>query len=117
MNISVLSSAQKKAFDRTEQNVAEEGMDNEIFEKLGDIVKERECLEGKLSTTYNLGREWTHSQCKYLLPLYKGKRKSYIFKGAEKESVAIFHLPSDSESSNEEEISMLEDVEGFSSSD
>ncbi|KAK7273195.1 hypothetical protein RIF29_14244 [Crotalaria pallida] len=108
----------KKAFDRTitelERKASEETVDDKVFEKLGDIVRERECVERKLSTTYSLGRDSARSQSKSLLPLHKGKTKACSFKGAKKESVAIFHTPSDtssSESSNEEEISLVEGMD------
>ncbi|XP_019451713.1 PREDICTED: protein GAMETE EXPRESSED 3 [Lupinus angustifolius] len=109
----------KKAFDRTitelEQKASKEEVGNEVFEKLGDIVRERECIERKLSSMYSLGRDKTHSQSKSLLPLHKGKTKAkrYSFKDAN-ESVAIFHTVSDtcsSESSIEEEIRMVEGMD------
>ncbi|CAL0318782.1 unnamed protein product [Lupinus luteus] len=107
----------KKAFDRTitelEQKAAEEEVDNEVFEKLGDVVREKECIERKLSSMYSLGRDKTHSQSKSLLPLHKGKTKTYSFKGAN-ENVAIFHTLSDTssiESSTEEEIRMVEGMD------
>lgn len=92
-------------------------MDNEVFEKLGDIVRERECVGRKLSTTYSLGRDRiSHSQSKSLLPLHKGKTKRYSFKGAKKESVTIFHTPNDtssSESSIEGEIGLVEGIDSL----
>ncbi|KAK7334522.1 hypothetical protein VNO80_26279 [Phaseolus coccineus] len=109
----------KKALDRTitelEQKAAEETMDGEIFEKLGDIVRERECIERKLSTTYSLGRDSTGSQPKPMLPVHHvGRTKSYSFQDATQKNVTILHTLSDtasSESSNEGETCMLEDME------
>ncbi|KAK8469182.1 hypothetical protein PHAVU_005G010600 [Phaseolus vulgaris] len=109
----------KKALDRTitelEQKAAEETMDSEIFEKLGDIARERECIERKLSTTYSLGRDKTGSQPKPMLPLHHvGRTKSYSFQDATQKKVTILHTLSDtasSESSNEGETCMLEDMD------
>ncbi|KAJ7974209.1 Protein GAMETE EXPRESSED 3 [Quillaja saponaria] len=109
----------KKAFDRTitelEQKAAEEAVANEVYEKLGDMVRERECIERKLSTTYSLGRDRTGSQSKALLPLHIGRTRSYSFQGAKKESVTIFHTLSDtssiSESSSETEMDQLGGME------
>ncbi|KAK2998922.1 hypothetical protein RJ639_024422, partial [Escallonia herrerae] len=93
---------QKKAYDRTitelEQKAAEEAVGNDVLEKLGDMVREREGIERKLSTTYSLGRDKACSQSKSLLPLYSGKTRSYSFQGAKKESVTIFHTLSDTSS-------------------
>ncbi|OVA05056.1 PSP [Macleaya cordata] len=92
----------KKEFDRTitelEQKAAEEAMTNEVLEKLGDLVKEREGIERKLSTTYSLGRDKINSLSKSILPLYDEKAKSYSFQGRKKESVTIFHTLSDTSS-------------------
>uniref|UniRef100_A0A2N9E3Q5 Protein GAMETE EXPRESSED 3 n=1 Tax=Fagus sylvatica TaxID=28930 RepID=A0A2N9E3Q5_FAGSY len=100
----------KKVFDRTitalEQKAAEEAVANEVLEKLGDMVREREGIERKLSTTYSLGRDRAGSQSRSLLPLYDGKTRSYSFQSAKKESVTIFHTLSDTssgESSSEKE--------------
>ena len=92
----------KKVFDRTitelEQKAAEQAVANEVFEKLGDMVREREGIERKLSTTYSLGRDRAGSQSKSMLPLYDGKTRSYSFLGAKKESVTVFHTLSDTSS-------------------
>ncbi|GFY86817.1 hypothetical protein Acr_05g0004560 [Actinidia rufa] len=108
---------QKKAFDRTimeiGQKAAEEAVENEMLEKLGDLVKQKEGIERKLSTTYSLGRDRTSSKPKSILPLYDGKTKSYSFQGAKKESVTMFHTLSDTsaDSSSEQEVesSFVED--------
>ncbi|XP_065638870.1 protein GAMETE EXPRESSED 3 isoform X2 [Quercus suber] len=92
----------KKVFDRAitelEQKAAEQAVANEVFEKLGDMVREREGIERKLSTTYSLGRDRPGSQSKSMLPLYDGKTRSYSFLGAKKESVTVFHTLSDTSS-------------------
>lgn len=97
---------QKKAFDRTitelEQKSAEDAVANEVLEKLSALVKEREGIQRKLSTTYSLGRDGAGLPPKSsLLPLYDGKSRSYSFQGGRKESVTIFHTySSDTSSSN-----------------
>ncbi|XP_050254247.1 protein GAMETE EXPRESSED 3-like [Quercus robur] len=92
----------KKVFDRTitelEQKAAEQAVANEVFEKLGDMVREREGIERKLSTTYSLGRDRAGSQSKSMLPVYDGKTRSYSFLGSKKESVTVFHTLSDTSS-------------------
>ncbi|GFZ18993.1 gamete-expressed 3 [Actinidia rufa] len=102
---------QKKAFDRTiteiGQKAAEKALEHEMLEKLGDLVKQKEGIERKLSTTYSLGRDRTSSKPKSLLPLYDGKTKSYSFQGAKKESFTMFHTLSDTssaDSSSEREV-------------
>ena len=102
---------QKKAFDRTiteiGQKAAEKALEHEMLEKLGDLVKQKEGIERKLSTTYSLGRDRTSSKPKSLLPLYDGKTKSYSFHGAKKESFTMFHTLSDTssaDSSSEREV-------------
>ncbi|KAG6670673.1 hypothetical protein I3843_Q046600 [Carya illinoinensis] len=100
----------KKVFDRTitelKQKAAEEVVANEVAEKFGEMVREREGVERKLSTTYSLGRDRAGSLSKSLLPLYDGKARSYSFQGVMKESVTVFHTLSDTtsgESSSEKE--------------
>ncbi|KAF5475458.1 hypothetical protein F2P56_007262 [Juglans regia] len=100
----------KKVFDRTitelKQKAAKEVVANEVAEKLGEMVREREGIERKLSTTYSLGKDRTGSLSKSLLPLYDGKARSYSFQGVMKESVTVFHTLSDTtsgESSSEKE--------------
>ncbi|KAI3907666.1 hypothetical protein MKW98_016310 [Papaver atlanticum] len=70
----------KKVFDRAitalEQKAAaaEEASTREEMEMLGDLVKERDVIERKLSTTYSLGRDKCNkSISKSLLPLYDDK--------------------------------------------
>ncbi|XP_061359755.1 protein GAMETE EXPRESSED 3 [Gastrolobium bilobum] len=109
---------QKKALDRTitelDQKAEEEAVDNEVFEKVGDIVRKRESIERKLSTTYSLGRDRSDSQPKPMLPLHMGKTKSYSFQGAKLQKLTMFHTLSDtssSESSTEGDTSMLEGMD------
>ncbi|OMO94671.1 Quinonprotein alcohol dehydrogenase-like-superfamily [Corchorus olitorius] len=99
----------KKEFDRTitelEQKAAGDAVANEAIEKLGDLVRERQGIERKLSTTYSLGRDRAGSKSKSLLPLYGGRSRSYSFQGAKKESVTFFHTLSNTcseESSSDE---------------
>lgn len=96
----------KKSFDRTitdlQSTAGEEAADNEVLEKLGDLVREREGIERKLSSTYSLGRDKTssrtRSRSRSLLPLYDGKNRSFSFQGSKKERVTIFHTLSDTSS-------------------
>ncbi|MCL7042080.1 hypothetical protein MKW94_022125 [Papaver nudicaule] len=65
----------KKEFDRTiteleQKAAAEEALTPDVWEKLGDLVKERDGIERKLSTTYSLGRDKGKSVPKSILPLY-----------------------------------------------
>ncbi|KAK7381123.1 hypothetical protein VNO78_33648 [Psophocarpus tetragonolobus] len=108
----------KKALDRTitelEQKAAEETEDNEVFEKLSDVVRERECIERKLSTTYSLGRDRIDSQPKPMLPVHMRRTKSYSFQDAKQKSVTMFRTLIDTssiESSSEGETSMLEEMD------
>ncbi|KAK9090977.1 hypothetical protein Sjap_024154 [Stephania japonica] len=92
----------KKAFQmeikQLEQKVGEEAVSNEVLEKLGDLVREREGIQRKLSTTYSLGRDRTKSSLPSILPLYDGKAKSYSFQGSMKESITTFHTLSETSS-------------------
>ncbi|XP_024022300.1 protein GAMETE EXPRESSED 3 [Morus notabilis] len=96
----------KKSFDRTitdlQSTAGEEAADDEVLEKLGDLVREREGIERKLSSTYSLGRDKTssrtRSRSRSLLPLYNGKNRSFSFQGSKKERVTIFHTLSDTSS-------------------
>ncbi|KAK9265575.1 hypothetical protein L1049_007407 [Liquidambar formosana] len=101
------------------QKAAEEAVNNEVLEKLSDLVQEREGIERKLSTTYSLGRDGAGSQSNSLLPLYDGKTKSYSFQSAKKESVTVFHTLSDASSGEsshkgEAEQNLYEDKESAS---
>jgi len=75
-------------------------VDNEVYQKLGDIVRKKENIERKLSSTYSLGRDRTNSKSKSMLPLQIGKRKSYSFQGTKSDA--------SSESSIEGETEMVE---------
>lgn len=102
---------QKKVFDITitylKKQTAEGTSSNEMLEKLGDLVKEREGIERKLSTTYSLGRDVTSPRSESLIPLSDKKTKS-PFKSGQNEGVDIFHATSDTSSDddsiNEEKI-------------
>ncbi|KAL5581991.1 hypothetical protein UlMin_014433 [Ulmus minor] len=94
----------KKSFDRSitelQSKAAEEAVANEVLEELGDLMREREGIERKLSSTYSLGRDGASSQSKSLLPLYDGKTRSLSFQSAKKERVTIFHTLSDTSSTD-----------------
>eukprot|EP00257_Ricinus_communis_P019844 XP_015578943.1 protein GAMETE EXPRESSED 3 [Ricinus communis] len=96
---------QKKELSRTitelEQKAAEEAVGNQAMEELGDLVRERQGIERKLSTTYSLGRDGARLQSNSILPVYDGKTRSYSFQSAKKESFTIFHTLSDTSSSEE----------------
>ncbi|XP_059624591.1 protein GAMETE EXPRESSED 3 [Cornus florida] len=111
---------QKKAFDKTimdlQQKASAEAGASEVLEKLSDLVREREGIERKLSTTYSLGRDRTGSHSNSLLPLHDGKTKSFSFRGTQEESVTIFHTLSDtssgdSSSENKADQNLHEDKE------
>ncbi|KAM3238618.1 protein GAMETE EXPRESSED 3 [Capsicum annuum] len=89
---------QKKSFDKSitelQRKVAEEAIANEVLEKLGNLVKEREGIHRKLSTSYSLGRDEVGSHSASLLPLSDRKTRSFSFQGAKKESVTLFHTVS-----------------------
>ncbi|XVF84366.1 hypothetical protein PTKIN_Ptkin17bG0030800 [Pterospermum kingtungense] len=102
----------KKAFDRRitelEHKTAEEAVANQAIEKLGELVRERQGIERKLSTTYSLGRDRGGSKSKSVLTIYGGRRtRSYSFQRAKQESVTLFHTLSNTsseESSTEREV-------------
>ncbi|KZV15094.1 protein GAMETE EXPRESSED 3 [Dorcoceras hygrometricum] len=99
---------QQKKFDRAitelERKASEEAVTNEVLEKLNDLVKEREGIKRKLSTTYSLGRDGEKSGSKTVLPLYDGTSRSHSFQGPKNESVTIFHTPTDSVSSSDSSL-------------
>ncbi|KAK6930454.1 hypothetical protein RJ641_004548 [Dillenia turbinata] len=101
---------QKKELDRSitelKQKAAEEAASSDLIEQLGELVRGREYIERKLSTTYSFGRDGAASNSKSLLPLYNERTKSYSFHGSKKESVTIFHTLSDT--SDDESISQIE---------
>ncbi|KAG2411482.1 hypothetical protein I3760_Q005000 [Carya illinoinensis] len=47
--------------------------------KVGNMVREREGKEKKLSTTYSLGRDKAGSLSKSLLPIYRSENKELLF--------------------------------------
>lgn len=68
------------------------------MENLSSLVREREGVERKLSTTYSLGRDRISLPLAPVLPVYDG---SYSFRGSKTESVTIFHRFSSSTSSSD----------------
>ncbi|KAL3624137.1 hypothetical protein CASFOL_032953 [Castilleja foliolosa] len=123
--------SQKKAFDRMitelEQKASDENLANEVLEKLSNLVREREGVRRKLSTTYSLGRDGLKSQSRSLLPLHDKKTKSFSFRGPKKESVTIFHTRSESSissssgtseyNSSMQDEEFIEDVKGKGKAD
>ncbi|KAK9114516.1 hypothetical protein Syun_021313 [Stephania yunnanensis] len=100
----------QKEIKQLEQKVGEEAVSNEVLKKLGDLVRERECIQRKLSTTYSLGGDKTKSSSLSILPLYNGKAKSYSFQGSTKESTTNFHTLSETSSIE------MSSCDGYSSS-
>ncbi|KAJ8530892.1 hypothetical protein K7X08_023773 [Anisodus acutangulus] len=82
---------------KLQQKAAEEAIANEVLEKLGNLVKEREGIQRKLSTSYSLGRDEIGSHSTSLLPLSDRKIRSFSFQGAKKECT-WFHTVSDTSS-------------------
>lgn len=98
----------------------EEAVANEVLEKLSDLVKEREGIKRKLSTSYSLGRDGERSRSGSLLPLHDGKTSSYSIRGSKEESVTIFHTLSESSTSEDEydsSRSPLKETDDFGSED
>ena len=99
----------KKSFDRTitelQTKATKEAVtnNNEVLQKLDDLVREREEIRRKLLTTYSLGRDDANSRpkSKSLLPLYDGKPRSFSFEGSKKERITIFQTLSDTTSSTD----------------
>ncbi|XP_047962025.1 protein GAMETE EXPRESSED 3 [Salvia hispanica] len=112
--------SKKKAFDKMitelKQKASEE---EEVQQKLGHLVKAREGIKRRLSTTYSLGRdgEGSSSRPKSLLPLHDGRSRSYSFQGSKKENVTIFHTLSDTSDSDEEVSSLVEEADDDLSQD
>ncbi|KAI3747944.1 hypothetical protein L6452_10699 [Arctium lappa] len=111
---------QKKVFDRSiaelekKAAAAEGSAGNQVVEELGDLVRERESVERKLSTTYSLGKDTTTPRSKSLLPVSSSdkKTKSFSFRSGQKESVTIFHSLSNSNSTcSSSSSSMDEEME------
>ncbi|KAJ6402645.1 hypothetical protein OIU84_014699 [Salix udensis] len=93
----------KKEFDRKitqlEKKAANEAVADEVTEEIGDLVRGRESVSRKLSTTYSLGRDARKGlRSKSLLPVSDGKSRRYSFQSAGKESSTIFHTLSDTSS-------------------
>ncbi|XP_073108714.1 protein GAMETE EXPRESSED 3 isoform X3 [Elaeis guineensis] len=90
-----------KMISELEQKAAEDATTNEALDQLGEIIRAKEGVERKLSTSYSLGRDRNGSKRGSILPLYDGKTKSHSFHGSRKESVTIFNTISDTSTSEE----------------
>lgn len=101
----------KKAINRTISEVEHKGSEKEIDKNtMRNMVRERESIERKLSTTYSLGRDMTHSQSKSLLPLYKQKAKAKASSFVKESNVAaMFHTLSETSSSIESSSEGMEE--------
>ncbi|XP_056696594.1 protein GAMETE EXPRESSED 3 isoform X2 [Spinacia oleracea] len=88
----------KKEYDNTiselEKKAAKEATSSNVLENLSNLVREREGIERKLSTTYSLGKDGISSLSKPVLPIFDKKTRSYSFRGSKSESVTIFHTHS-----------------------
>lgn len=100
---------EKKVLDRSitelKQKAATEleSVSNDAVEELGKIVKGRDNINKKLSTTYSLGRDRVVSAgSKHFSPLHGGddKMRSYSFQDGRRGNVTIFHPMSHSSSSS-----------------
>ncbi|KAG0465639.1 hypothetical protein HPP92_019803 [Vanilla planifolia] len=92
----------RRVISELEQKAAEEAGTHQTMAQLGEMIKAKEGIERKLSSSYSLGRDNFASRPRSLLPMYDGKAKSHSFHSARKESVTIFNTVSESSSSSEE---------------
>ncbi|KAK4802027.1 hypothetical protein SAY86_000230 [Trapa natans] len=96
----------KKAVDRTitelKKKAAEEAVEDNLLEEIGSLVQERKTIQGKLSTTYSLGRDKPVIASEHLLlPLQGCEMRSFSFQDARKQSITtMFHTLSSSEASS-----------------
>lgn len=106
----------KKALGRIiselEQKAAEDIDSCEVLEQLGEMVKAKEEIERKLSTSYSLGRDTNSSNRGYASPVSDGNMKSHSFHSARMESVTIFNSLSSTESGGGSSISSSDTSSG-----
>ncbi|KAL4577364.1 hypothetical protein LXL04_013473 [Taraxacum kok-saghyz] len=69
----------RKVFDRTITELQKETSSKEVSEKLVDLVREKEGIERKLSTTYSLGKDTISPKSKTLIPLSVDDKKRRSF--------------------------------------
>ncbi|XP_073007687.1 protein GAMETE EXPRESSED 3 [Typha latifolia] len=91
-----------KMISKLELKAKDDNTINEGLEQLGEIVKAKEGVERKLSTSYSLGRDRISSKQGSILPLYSGRTNSHSFHSSRKESVTIFNTFSDTSTSEEQ---------------
>ncbi|XP_042021195.1 protein GAMETE EXPRESSED 3-like [Salvia splendens] len=106
--------SKKKASDKMITELKQKASEEvEALQKLGYLVKAREGIKRRLSTTYSLGRdvEGSASRPKSLLPLHDRRSRSYSFQGSKKENVTLFNTLSDSSDSDEEVSSLVEEAD------
>ncbi|KAL2895923.1 Protein GAMETE EXPRESSED 3 [Bienertia sinuspersici] len=77
-----------------EQKAANEATTSNVLENLSNLVREREGLQRKLSTTYSLGRDNISSASNPVLPIYDRKTRNYSFRGLKSKSGTIFNTSS-----------------------
>lgn len=86
---------------------------DDIMAEIEDMVKEKEGIERKLSTTYSLGRDSTPSGG-HLLPLHNSRPKSHSFQSSTKESVTFFHTLSSDASPSSSPLEASDEDDGSS---
>ncbi|KAM0945860.1 putative quinoprotein alcohol dehydrogenase-like superfamily [Dioscorea sansibarensis] len=92
----------KRKIGKMISELEEKPVTNEVLEHLGELVKAKEGVEKKLTTSYSLGRDSVGSKRWSILPLYDGSSRGHSFRSAKKETVTIFRtLSSDDEHEDE----------------
>lgn len=76
---------------------------NEVLEQLGELVKAKDGVEKKLTTSYSLGRDSVGSKRHSILPLYDGSSRGHFFRSTKKETVTIFKTLSDDDDDDDDD--------------
>ncbi|XP_020527396.1 protein GAMETE EXPRESSED 3 isoform X1 [Amborella trichopoda] len=102
----------KKMCDRMisdlEKKMDEEGVEEEqVMDKLGETIAERETIEEKLSTTYSLGRDTSGRSNKVV----DKDEKGYTWSQRRDQSMSMFHTVSATSSSSEKNEPLVEEEE------
>ncbi|KAJ0971561.1 hypothetical protein J5N97_019520 [Dioscorea zingiberensis] len=85
----------RQTFRKMISELEEKVTTNEHLEQLGELVKAKEDVEKKLTTSYSLGRDSIGSKRRSILPLYDGSSRGHSFHRAKKETITIFNTLSD----------------------
>ncbi|XP_020573783.1 protein GAMETE EXPRESSED 3 isoform X2 [Phalaenopsis equestris] len=94
-----------RMISKIEQRAVEDIDVHQTLEQLGEMVKAKEGIERKLSSSYSLGRDNVISRQGSILPLCDGKEKSHSFHSTTKESVTMFNTLSSTESGSDSDDS------------